>query len=113
MTLTTRHTHGPNYGRRVAGCPRCSELAGGAEPVTWSTQASLDRQVTRARQAADQDAADRVFAAARGQLDTCCQNRVTAYTLADGAVRRVSVRGCPRHGTHTATIRPVPMGSTR
>lgn len=32
----TRHTHGPNFGRRVAGCPRCNELTAGAEPVRWA-----------------------------------------------------------------------------
>ncbi|ONK09264.1 hypothetical protein [Streptomyces sp. MP131-18] len=31
-----KHTHGPNFGRRVAGCPRCDELEAGAEPVRWT-----------------------------------------------------------------------------
>lgn len=34
---TTKHTHGPNFGRRVPGCPRCTELAAGARPIEWST----------------------------------------------------------------------------
>ncbi|GHJ23355.1 hypothetical protein [Streptomyces albus] len=32
------HTHGPNFGRTVEGCPRCDDLAAGAEPVTWSVR---------------------------------------------------------------------------
>jgi hypothetical protein len=36
--MTTKHTHGPNFGRHVEGCPRCEELANGAEPVRWSTR---------------------------------------------------------------------------
>jgi hypothetical protein len=35
MTATTKHTHGPNFGRHVDGCPRCAELTAGAEPVRW------------------------------------------------------------------------------
>jgi hypothetical protein len=34
--VTTKHTHRPNFGRKVAGCPRCDELANGAEAVTWN-----------------------------------------------------------------------------
>lgn len=33
-STTTKHTHGPNFGRRVEGCPRCKELEDGAEPVS-------------------------------------------------------------------------------
>jgi hypothetical protein len=105
----TKHTHGPNFGRIVAGCPRCAELEAGAEPVSWNTQADRDRQMDRARRAGEQAAADRAYAAARGQLDICCQLRVASYTLANGAVRQVSVAGCARHGTHTAVIDPVPL----
>lgn len=40
-TTTTRHTcGGPAWGRRTAGCPRCDELAGGAEPVRWARSRS-------------------------------------------------------------------------
>lgn len=35
---TTKHTHGANFGRRVAGCPRCDELKNGAQPIRWATQ---------------------------------------------------------------------------
>ncbi|ARQ69979.1 hypothetical protein [Streptomyces marincola] len=34
--MRTKHSHKPNFGRRVEGCPRCAELAAGAEPVqSW------------------------------------------------------------------------------
>lgn len=33
---TTKHTHPVVFGRKVAGCPRCVELANGAPPVRWS-----------------------------------------------------------------------------
>ena len=33
MATTTKHTHGPNFGRHVDDCPRCIELAAGAAPV--------------------------------------------------------------------------------
>jgi hypothetical protein len=45
-----RHTHGPNFGRRVVGCARCDELAAGAAPrVGWSQW----RAVKEAAQMAD------------------------------------------------------------
>jgi len=34
--VTTKHSHGPNFGRKVAGCPRCDELKAGAAPVRWA-----------------------------------------------------------------------------
>lgn len=38
MATTTKHSHGPNFGRHVDDCPRCIELAAGAAPVQsgWS-----------------------------------------------------------------------------
>ncbi|MFE3601835.1 hypothetical protein [Streptomyces sp. NPDC059142] len=46
--MTTSHSHGPNFGRRVDGCPRCAELAAGAEPVRWSSsRAERDRDYER------------------------------------------------------------------
>lgn len=30
-----KHTHGPNFGRIVDGCPRCAELATGAPVIQW------------------------------------------------------------------------------
>ena len=33
----TVHTcGGPTFGRLTSGCPRCDELAAGAEPVRWA-----------------------------------------------------------------------------
>jgi len=32
---TTKHTHPMVFGRREAGCPRCSELNNGAPLVRW------------------------------------------------------------------------------
>jgi len=34
--MATQHTHRPNFGRRVDDCPRCAELAAGAEPIRWA-----------------------------------------------------------------------------
>lgn len=32
-----KHTcGGPSFGRLTAGCPRCEELQGGAEPRAWN-----------------------------------------------------------------------------
>ena len=33
--MKTQHTHHPLFGRRIAGCPRCAELAAGAAPRRW------------------------------------------------------------------------------
>lgn len=33
--MATKHSHGPNFGRHVDSCPRCIELAAGAEPVRF------------------------------------------------------------------------------
>jgi hypothetical protein len=40
--MATKHSHGPNFGRHVEGCPRCIELAAGAAPVQsgWSADRS-------------------------------------------------------------------------
>ncbi len=39
--MTTKHTcnegHGPVFGRKIAGCPRCDELLAGAPAVVWSS----------------------------------------------------------------------------
>ena len=51
---TTKHTHGANFGRREPGCPRCTELDNGAEPIRqpWRDravqQAAQDRESHRA-----------------------------------------------------------------
>lgn len=40
--MTTKHTcndgHGPVFGRKIAGCPRCDELIAGAPAVQWANQ---------------------------------------------------------------------------
>jgi hypothetical protein len=37
--------HGPVFGRKTAGCPRCDELLAGAAPVKWAaSRASQDAQ---------------------------------------------------------------------
>ena len=33
--MTTKHTHPVVFGRRVADCPRCTELTLGAPAVQW------------------------------------------------------------------------------
>jgi hypothetical protein len=34
--MTTKHTHPVIFGGKVAGCPRCTELLAGAEPIRWT-----------------------------------------------------------------------------
>ena len=42
---TTAHTHQVIFGRKFAGCPRCTELRLGMPPVRWSTaRADADYQ---------------------------------------------------------------------
>jgi hypothetical protein len=36
LTMTTKHSHGPNFGNLVDTCPRCQELKNGAPAVKWS-----------------------------------------------------------------------------
>lgn len=46
----TKHTcnggRGPAFGRKTAGCPRCDELAAGAEPrqLGWTSRKKADEQ---------------------------------------------------------------------
>ena len=43
--MATAHTHQVIFGRKVAGCPRCTELRLGMPPVRWSTaRADADYQ---------------------------------------------------------------------
>jgi hypothetical protein len=48
--VTAKHSHGPNFGRQVDGCPRCVELANGAAPVEsgWSRTRDDDAPKTTA-----------------------------------------------------------------
>ncbi|MER7879768.1 hypothetical protein ABTY63_40560 [Streptomyces solisilvae] len=52
--MTTQHTHGPNFGRIVDGCPRCAELASGAEPIRW-TRSRRDETARRDREIREHD----------------------------------------------------------
>ena len=45
---TTPHTHQVVFGRKVMGCPRCTELRLGMPPVRWST-ARADADAMRLR----------------------------------------------------------------
>ncbi|MFE9855547.1 hypothetical protein [Streptomyces sp. NPDC005780] len=44
--MATRHSHKPNFGKKVDGCPRCDELKAGATPVSWNIRndVRLDEQ---------------------------------------------------------------------
>lgn len=46
--MAAKHSHGPNFGRHVADCPRCIELANGAAPVQsgWSRNREDDAPKT-------------------------------------------------------------------
>lgn len=50
--MTTKHTHPVIFGRKVAGCPRCAELAAGAKPIQWSTR-RVDRDRARCAEIAN------------------------------------------------------------
>lgn len=47
--MAAKHTHKPNFGKTVDGCPRCEELKAGAEPVRWSSSRREDDE-RRARE---------------------------------------------------------------
>lgn len=40
--MKARHNHQVVFGRRVAGCGRCAELAAGAAPVRWASRREAD-----------------------------------------------------------------------
>lgn len=49
MSNTTKHNHGSNFGRIVAGCPRCEELKNGAPAVAgWGTYKKAEEAQRRA-----------------------------------------------------------------
>lgn len=39
--MATKHNHGPNFGKRMAGCPRCDELNNGAAPIVQAWRKPL------------------------------------------------------------------------
>lgn len=53
--MNTKHTHTPNFGRKVEGCPRCAELAAGAKPIVWrqSLKAETEAQLIQEIRAHD------------------------------------------------------------
>ena len=107
--MITKHTcGGPTFGRKTPGCPRCDELLSGAAPVRWNTEAARQRELAEIRRTAERAQSDRAREVAQRQLDTCCQNRIWTWTISDGMIRQIGVKGCPRHGDHQANIRPVP-----
>ena len=57
-STTTKHTcndgHGPAFGKKTPGCPRCDELLNGAAPVKWAiSQREEDRRLAAAIRAHD------------------------------------------------------------
>jgi hypothetical protein len=46
-STTTQHTHVVVFGRRVAGCPRCEELANGAAPIRWARREDARGEASR------------------------------------------------------------------
>lgn len=52
QSTATKHTcndgHGPHFGRKTPGCPRCDELLAGAEPVRWSYPSRREQDEQRA-----------------------------------------------------------------
>lgn len=44
---TTKHTHPTIFGRREAGCPRCSELDAGAAPIVWRRSQRSQNEAAR------------------------------------------------------------------
>lgn len=53
--MTTQHTHKPNFGRIVTGCPRCNELASGAPPVRWAASQRKADEAARIKDIREHD----------------------------------------------------------
>ena len=47
--MTTKHNHTPNFGRHVATCPRCDEIAQGAPVVRGWKSAAKRNELSRIR----------------------------------------------------------------
>ncbi len=51
-STTTKHTcndgHGPAFGKKTPGCPRCDELLNGAAPVKWAVSSTRQDDLRRA-----------------------------------------------------------------
>jgi hypothetical protein len=69
-TMTaTQHDHGPNFGRKVDGCPRCAELAAGFPARTHPGVEARQRKTANAQ--LDQDALTAHFASERHRTGGC------------------------------------------
>lgn len=55
--MTTQHSHGPNFGRRVATCPRCIELTAGAPAIQWRESRAAQEDAQRVREIRAHDCA--------------------------------------------------------
>ena len=53
--MATKHSHKPNYGRHVDGCPRCEELKAGAAPVGRGGQSGREQRYDEQRRRAHAD----------------------------------------------------------
>lgn len=55
--MATKHTHAPNFGRKIDGCPRCEELKAGAAPIVWAGMHSGEYSFTLGRYMTHKEAA--------------------------------------------------------
>jgi formamidopyrimidine-DNA glycosylase len=67
----TKHTHPVVFGRREDGCPRCAELAAGAEVRTSPKWEAVSRHRAQAAQDAAWFARHRAEARRLGYCPTC------------------------------------------
>jgi hypothetical protein len=44
-----KHTHDVVFGRKVAGCPRCQQLASGAAPIVWGFKRRAEMEAEQIR----------------------------------------------------------------
>ena len=44
-----KHNHPVVFGRKVDGCPRCQELAAGAQPIRWSSSRRAEMEAEQIR----------------------------------------------------------------
>ena len=70
-TAGTRHTcGGPSFGRLTAGCPRCDELAAGAQPRQWSGGSRREQERRQLAEIADHFASARHLSGGCGPVCT-------------------------------------------
>lgn len=51
--MATPHTHPVVFGRKVDGCPRCTELKLGMPPVKWAGYTQRERAAQAAQRTAE------------------------------------------------------------